>query len=57
MTILTIDWEKKLIEEIETDSVRYEEDGISFTKWLSPGHVYSTQKIPYQNFLGIKEDK
>ena len=55
MKILTIDWDKKLIEEIETDSVKYDEDGISFTYWIMPGHVKSLNKIPYKNFLGIKE--
>ena len=55
MKIVTIDWNKKLIEEIETDSVRYEEDGISFTYWISPGHIKSIQKIPYNQFLEVKE--
>ena len=54
MKIVTIDWNKKLIEEIEKDSVRYEEDGISFTMWL--GDNYKTlKKIPYNQFLGVKE--
>lgn len=56
MKIVVINWEKKLIEEIETDSVRYEKDGISFTWWVGPGHVKSIEKIPYDQFLGIKED-
>ena len=55
MKILTINWNTKLIEEIETNSIRYEEDGISFTMWVGTNHK-TIEKIPYNQFLGIKEN-
>ena len=55
MKIITIDWERKIIEEVETDSVQYNDDGISYTCYLST-NVKTTRTIPYRNFLGIKEN-
>ena len=56
MKIIVIDWDRKLIEEYETDSVMYEEDGVSYTTWLSENHNHKIlKKIPYNQFLGIKE--
>ena len=54
MKIVTIDWERKIIEEIETDSVKYEDDGVPYTCWSSKT-LRTINKIPYQNFLGVKD--
>lgn len=54
MKIIIIDWEKKLIEEYETDSIKYEKDYISYTTWVGNNHKI-IEKIPYNQFLGIKE--
>ena len=54
MKILTIDWERKIIEEIETDSIRYEKDGVSYAYALSTG-IKTHRVVPFENFLGIKE--
>ena len=56
MKIIVIDWEKKLIEEYETDSVKWEKDGISYTTWLGNNHK-TINKIPYNQFLGIKGEQ
>lgn len=53
MKIIVINWEKKLIEEYETDSVKYEKDGISYTYKVGQSHKL-VEKIPYNQFLGIK---
>ena len=56
MKIRFIDWERKIIEEYETDSIQFEKDGVSYTYRLASNNFISTRKIPYENFLGIKED-
>ena len=53
MKVIIIDWKKQLIEEHETDSIRYDEDGISYTSWS--GNLLTTKKVPYKNFLGVKK--
>ena len=53
MRILVINWEKHCIEEYETVSVKWENDGVSYTVWLGNNHEV-TNKIPYNQFLGIK---
>lgn len=55
MKIIVIDWEKKLIEEYETDSIKYEKDCISYTYFVGQNHKM-VEKIPYNQFLGIKEN-
>ena len=54
MKLIVIDWERKLIEEYETDSIKYEDDCISYTYWIEPGHIKSIQKIKYNQLLGVK---
>lgn len=55
MKIIIINWERHLIEEYETDSVKYEKDEISFTMWIEPGRIKTIEKIKYNQLLGIKE--
>ena len=63
MKITVINWEKKVIEEYETDSIeyeenetdsiKYEENEISFSMWIEPGHVKRIEKIKYNQLLKI----
>lgn len=55
MKITVINWEKHLIEEYETDSIKYEENEISFTMWIEPGHIKTIQKIKYNQLLGVEK--
>lgn len=54
MKIVTIDWEKRIIEEFETDKIEYRKDAIYCLIRASNSLVVS-KKIPYKNFLGAKE--
>ena len=55
MKIVVINWENKWIEEYETDSIKFEKDGVSYTLFISQNHK-TIEKIPYNQFLGIKEN-
>lgn len=55
MKLIVIDWNKQAIEEYETDSIFYEEDGVSYTTWIYDGHKIA-KKVPYKNLLGVKYD-
>lgn len=52
MKLIAIDWTFGTIEEIETDSIKYEEDGISYT--VKNDSCTTKKKLPYKNFLGIE---
>lgn len=54
MIVKTINWEKRQIEEIETRSVRYDEDGLYYL--YENGMIRSEIKIPYDCLLGIKDE-
>ena len=54
MIIKVIDWNAKTIKEIEVKIIRYLDDGIHYD--LLRGNTIHDIVIPYQNFLGIKED-
>jgi hypothetical protein len=54
MKIVTIDWEKKIIEELETDRIEYHEDGI-YCSVRASNNLMFRKRIPYENFLGAKE--
>lgn len=54
MKIVTIDWEKRIIEEFETDRIEYEKDGI-YCRIRASNNFMIPKKIPYKNFLGAKE--
>jgi len=53
IVVKIIDWDKKEIKEIETDSVKFGTDGIHY--WQKNSGFFQDTIIPYQNFLGIKE--
>lgn len=54
MVIRSINWETRQIEEFETSSVRYEEDGLYYT--YDNGAIKGELKLPYDCLLGIKVD-
>ena len=51
MKIVTISWEKKMIEEIEIEAIRYEKDNICFVR--KGDAMY--EDFPYDRFLGVKD--
>jgi hypothetical protein len=53
MKIIVINWESHYIEEYETDSIKWEKDGVSYTTWIGNNHKV-INKISYSQFLGIK---
>ena len=52
MKIKVIYWDKKLIEEYETDSIKYEKDGISYTTQV--GLHKTVVLIPYEQVLSVE---
>lgn len=54
MKIVTIDWKKRIIEELETDRIEYHEDGI-YCLVRAGNNLMIPKRIPYKNFLGAKE--
>ena len=51
MKVITRDWEKKIIEEIEIDAIRYEKDKVCFV----PKGSAMYENFPYDRFLGVKD--
>ena len=54
MKVLMIDWERKIIQEVEAVSVQYGEDEVFYTYAIS-GSITTTRSVPYKSFLGIRE--
>lgn len=54
MIIRSINWETRQIEEFETKSIRYGEDGLYYI--YENGMVHSELKLPYDCLLGIKDE-
>lgn len=51
MKVVTIDWGKKMIEEIEIEAIRYDKDKIQLVP--KGGAMY--EDLPYDRFLGVKD--
>lgn len=51
MKVVTIDWEHKIIEEIEIKAIRYDKDKIQFV----PKGSVMYEDFPYDKVLGVKE--